>query len=70
MDVKTYQARDLNKNIVASRKKKAIERLRQELGISVDQPKPGYGSTNSRNTARIFFRDPLLTSAITELNES
>ncbi|KAF2898196.1 hypothetical protein ILUMI_07979 [Ignelater luminosus] len=70
VDVKTYQARGLNKNIVATRKKKVAKRLRQELGILLDQPNPGYGPTNDENTARIFFRDPSLTSVITELHEN
>lgn len=69
LDVKTYQARGENKTIVQDRKKEIIDKLRQELGILVDQPKPGYGTTNDGNTARIFFRNPELTSRITGLNK-
>lgn len=35
----------------------------------VDQPKPGYGSTNTGNTARIFFRNSKRSAEITGVNE-
>jgi hypothetical protein len=38
-----------------ARKKQIGEKLRIELGILVDQPKPGYKSTNTGKLTRIFF---------------
>jgi hypothetical protein len=46
-----------------------IGELRQKLGILVGQPKPGLGSTNDGNTARIFFRNPEVSAEVTGLNE-
>lgn len=38
------------------------------MGLIVDKPKPGYGSSNDGNTARLFFRNPELPSTITGLD--
>lgn len=55
LEIKCWQARNENRNKMEERKKLIIERCRKDLGILVDQPKPGYGSTNTGNTARVFF---------------
>lgn len=70
IDFKTHQARGAKKIVVEKKKQEIREKLRKELGILVDQPKPGYGSTNDGNTARKFFRDPSLTSRLTGLDEN
>lgn len=69
LHVKMYQVRGEAKILVQNRKQEIISRLRDQLEIIVDQPKPGYGSTNDRNTARTF-RNPQLTSLITGVNEN
>jgi hypothetical protein len=70
LTIKVFQVRgDNNKKVVAERKKIIIDELRQKLGILVDQPKPGFGSTNDGNTARTFFRNPEVSAQITGLNE-
>lgn len=69
LEIKTWQAKGENKEIMNRRKKQIIDRLKKELGILVDQPKPGYGSTNTGNTARIFFRNASKSAEITGLNE-
>ena len=47
-------------------KKKKVQKLHyKELGIRVDSPKQGYGSTNDDNTARIFFDSPKIVAEIT-----
>jgi hypothetical protein len=66
---KTFQVRgDDNKMVVAEQKKIIIDELRQKLEILVEQPKPGCGSTNDGNTARIFFRNPEVSAKVTGLN--
>lgn len=35
------------------------------MGLVVDQPKQGGGNSNDGNTARKFFKNPLLVSQIT-----
>lgn len=40
-----------------------------KMGLVIDVPKHGSGTSNTGNTARRFFRDPELTSAITGVNK-
>lgn len=48
-----WQARgEENKQIVANTKKLIQDQFRNELGLLVDKPKPGFGSINNGNTAR------------------
>lgn len=70
LDIKTWQARGENKKKMEARKYEIIDKLRQELGIIVDQPKPGYGSTNTGNTARIFFENYKKSAEVTGLDEN
>lgn len=39
------------------------------MGLLVDVPKPGFGTTNDGNTARRFFASPQLSSEITGVDE-
>lgn len=39
------------------------------MGLLVDIPKPGYGTTNDGNTARRFFSNPELSSEITGVDK-
>ncbi|XP_071580794.1 uncharacterized protein [Temnothorax nylanderi] len=48
-----------------SRKKLIQEGFYEKMGLIVDIPKHGSGTTNTGNTARRFFRDPELASEIT-----
>lgn len=69
LDIKKWQARDENKNKMEIRKKRIIDDLKKELGILVDQPKLGYGSTNTGNTARTFFKEYKKSAKITGVDE-
>lgn len=40
------------------------------MGLLVDKPKPGCGSTNDGNTARRFFSNPDLSSKITGIEKN
>ena len=67
---KTYQARGDNKSLLENKKKELIEKLGKEIGILVDQPKPGSDSSNDGNSARVFLRNPALTARLTGLDEN
>ena len=43
---------------------KRIQEFKQHLGINVDKPAQGAGTTNSGNTARRFFETPELVSQV------
>lgn len=51
-DIQKWWARNEDKETTKTRKRHNQERLRKELGLLVDIPKPGYGTTNDGNTAR------------------
>lgn len=69
IEIKVYQAKGDNKEKVKIRKHQIVDAFKKELGILVDQPKPGYGSTNTGNTARTFFRNFQKSSQITGVSE-
>ena len=51
--------------------KKVIQKgFRLQLGLIVDRPKLGYGSTNDGNTARRFFENTSISATITGVSES
>ncbi|CAH1992022.1 unnamed protein product [Acanthoscelides obtectus] len=54
-----------NKAIVEANKKQVQAEFRAKLSLIVDKPKPGYGSSNDGNTARIFFHNPQTSLDIT-----
>ena len=39
------------------------------MGLLVDIPKPGFGTTNDGNSAQRFFKNPALASDITGVDE-
>jgi len=39
------------------------------MGLIVDQPKPGFGSTNDGNTTRRFFENSSTSASITGVDE-
>lgn len=51
------------------RKCKIQDDFRKRLGLLVDVPKPGFGSSNDGNTARRFFKNNKVSSEITGINE-
>ena len=57
MDIKKWQARKEDKEVVKEKQRKVQKELRQALGINVDIPKSGgSGTSNDGNTARTFFK--------------
>lgn len=70
LPLKKWQARsESEKASVKQRKTMIQEGLRSSLGLVVDRPKPGYGSSNDGNTARRFFENSPKVSLITGINE-
>lgn len=59
----------INKEIMLKEKKRIQEELKKQMGINVDIPTQGSGSSNNGNTARKFFANPSLVSSITGVNE-
>lgn len=68
--IQQWQARgNENKELVANNKKRIQELFQKEMGLLVDKPKPGFGSTNDGNTARRFFEDADTSSKITGIDK-
>lgn len=70
LPITSWHVKKDQKDLVEERKRCIQNKLRKELGLSVDFVKQGYGTSNNGNTARTFFSNSSNTSKITELNES
>lgn len=57
------------KKAVSDRKEEIQNKFKAALGLNIDMPKQGFGSTNDGNTARRFFENVALTSEILNLDE-
>ncbi|XP_055903188.1 uncharacterized protein LOC129939232 [Eupeodes corollae] len=53
-----------DKDIVAANKVQIQKKFRNQMGLIVDQPKPGFGNSNDGNTARRFFSNEGVASEI------
>ena len=70
LNIKSWQAKGSElKDAVKERKAEIQRRFKLEMGLIVDRPKPGFGSTNDGNTARKFFLNPQISADITGLDE-
>ena len=69
LDVKTWQVRKRDRELVDARKRVIQDKFRMQMGLLVDIPKPGSGTTNDGNTARKFFSNFALSSLITGIDE-
>lgn len=70
LQLKTWQVRGEENKIIFENTKKRIQTdFRSKMGLIVDKPKPGYGSTNDGNTARVFFKNATLSAEITGLDK-
>ncbi|GBP04619.1 hypothetical protein EVAR_91331_1 [Eumeta japonica] len=58
---------DLQKLRKDEKKRIQIE-FKEQLGLIIDKPVHGYGSSNDGNTARRFFENPDMTSSITGID--
>lgn len=57
-----------DKASVKQRSDNIKQRFKNEMGLIVDKPKPGFASSNDGNTARRFFGNPTLSAEITGLD--
>lgn len=65
-----WQARQEEvKRNVKMRKEEIQTQFKIKLGLIVDRPKPGYGSSNDGNTARRFFENAAISAEITGVDE-
>ena len=56
--LKKWQARTPEeKKVVKETKEKIQKRFKEEMGLLVDVPKPGFGNTKDGNTSRRFFQN-------------
>lgn len=65
---KKWQAKGENKEIFENTKKRIQNEFKSKLGLIIDKPKQGYGSSNDGNTARRFFINFKISSEITGIN--
>lgn len=65
LEIKCWRVQGSNKISLEKRKKAIQDGLKQELGILVDIPNPGSGSTNDGNTARTFFSNSEAAARVT-----
>ncbi|XP_071579320.1 uncharacterized protein [Temnothorax nylanderi] len=70
LDVKTWKVSKTIKPLVNERKKKLQDAFREKMGLLVDIPKPGFGTSNDGNTARRFFKNPKLSAEISGIDEN
>ncbi|XP_046401579.1 uncharacterized protein LOC124167643 [Ischnura elegans] len=57
--------------IAMERRKKIVQNgFRSRMGLIVDLPKPGFGTTNDGNTARRYFANPALSAEISGISEN
>lgn len=70
LPIKMWQVRGpQNKSIVEANKKRIQAEFKAKMALTVDKPKPGYGSSNDGNTARRFFGNPQISSEITGVDQ-
>lgn len=71
IDIKKWRViSKTDKEKVKSRKEIIQSKFRTQMGLIVDIPKQGSGTTNDGNTARRFFENPGVVSIITDIDEN
>ena len=71
LPLKCWQVRgDSQKQIFMNTKVRIQRQFKEKMGLLVDKPKPGFGSTNDGNTARTFFKNSTLSSEITGIDKT
>lgn len=70
LGIRKWQARSPEEKTDTQERKRSIqEEFKRRLGLNIDRPKPGYGSSNDGNTARKFFENQTVSAAITGVDE-
>lgn len=68
LPIQKWQARGKELQGKVAENKKIIQERFKSVGLIVDQPKPGFGTSNDGNTARRFFENPDLSARITGID--
>lgn len=69
LEIKSWSARSQeHKEKVTKNKKRIQKEFKEQLGLIIDKPKAGFGSSNDGNTARRFFENLDITAKITRLD--
>ena len=69
MDIKVHKAYTPEQKASVEESKKRIQRrFREELGLTVDMPKQGFGTSNDGNTARRAFANEAVFADIVRVN--
>lgn len=58
------------KDLKEQSKRRIQSDFKKQLGLNIDKPKPGYGSSNHGKTVGKFFENYKISSLITGLNET
>ena len=70
LDILKWQARSKKEKKSVEKRKKIIQAaFKTELGLNVDKPKAGSGTSNDGNTARCFFEKYEKTAQITGIDQ-
>ena len=70
LDSKTHRRDTPRKKDLSALKKKAIQdAFKAEMGLLIDVPKSGSGTTTDGNTCRRFFQNPSKTADILKIDE-
>lgn len=69
LELKTWKVPKSHKDKVEERKKLIQTKFRQQMGLIVDVPKQGFGTSNDGNTARRFFQNTDLAAEITGVDK-
>lgn len=69
LDLKSWKVSPAKRDEFNTRKKYVQDTLKTKMGLIVDVPKQGFGSSNDGNTARRFFKDPQLSAELTGLDK-
>jgi len=70
LDTLKWQARSkIEKELVEKRKRNIQAAFKTELGLNVDKPKAGCGTSNDGNTARCFFEKYQKSAQITGIDQ-
>lgn len=60
---------DEHKEEIKNRKMEIQKKFKDEMGLIIDRPKPGFGTSNDGNTARRFFKNHEKSATITGLDD-
>ena len=56
LDIKKWHARSIEEKTSLKKRSEEVQlQFKIKLGLIVDKPKPGFGSSNDGNTSRCFF---------------